>query len=87
VGSCHSEGALVFLVTYLYFLTELGISFLIGMFSVWLFWIRLNLCDEERSPQPNQSKILVKKGIASATLTCFLVEFLLTIISVVIKNN
>lgn len=72
--------------TYLYFLTELGISFLIGMFSVWLFWIRLNSVTRIRSPQPNRSKIWVKKGIASATLTCFLVGFLLTVISVVMRT-
>jgi hypothetical protein len=66
--------------SYFTYLTDLRVSFLAGMFSVWFFWKRPNLFEEDRSSQPNQSKIWVKKGVASATLTCFLVGFLLGII-------
>jgi hypothetical protein len=82
IGKVHSFPDFPYL-----FLRDLGISFPIGMFSVWFFWRRLNLCEENRSSQPNQSKIWVKKGIASATLTCFLIGFLLTIISVALQGT
>jgi hypothetical protein len=73
--------------TYLNFLSGLVISFLSGIFSVWLVSLRLSLYGEHRSSRPNQLEIGVKKGMAAATLTCFLIGSLLSILNAIARGT
>jgi hypothetical protein len=56
---------------------NLTISFLSGMFSVWLFFRGLGICVGHRNTELNQSKIWVKKGMAAGVLACALTGFVI----------